>query len=377
MIKNCLLYIMNPIGFIAGISAVKTLHGSNKVAVHILVEWPGSDTITGELAKIITIFSKNFPSIKKIVSKNKGNFGEIEFDEIYFPHNMNKGSTDFLFEKYPKAKRICCGDSFGVMYTRKSFVRLFGNPTAQKDFLSTLKSKTYAILQYLRHPQWKFFEKNYKIHQAAVVLPVDQSGEFFKHIPLIVCQKETVMGVIKKCFGSSQKLQNYIRKMLKPFGRQKIFVLLTENFAEANLVPFEKEIEMYCAIIKKYCCKDDILFLKPHHGEALPRGQKIIERLSGYNIFELKKDFTRYPIEIWQALLDRALIITAGYPVLSLKYLYNIDVIQPFDQKFIKKWFPQGKQIFINHGVELYAESIKRLKRWDGRGPLYVRERKI
>ena len=371
MTKKCLVYAMSPISFIAALSAVETLRGSDRVSVYVLVEWPGSSQITEELAEIIKLFSKEFSFIKKIVSKNMGTFGKIDFDEIYFPHDLIEDTSESLFERYPRAKRICCGDSFGLVYTKEFFFRLLESPVRNKNLIQILKIKIYKILERTKDGPSK---RIYETHQATLVLPIDQSGSYFKKVPLTVCPKKIVIDIVNKCSKSCQGLENYIGKILMPYDQKKIYVLLTENFAEANLISLEKEIEMYCFIIRKYCQPNDILFLKPHHGETLPRGQKIIARLSDYRIFELKKNFIKYPIEIWQGLLDNALIISAGYPVLSLKYLYNIDVIQPMDKTLIKNWFPERPQVYLKDAINIYNESLKRLNHWNGRTPLYVKK---
>ena len=60
-----------------------------------------------------------------------------------------------------------------------------------------------------------------------------------------------------------------------------------------------------------------------------------------------------------------------SYPVLSLKYLYDIDVIQPMDSEFIEKWFPKWTWASYKNSLSLYSEPLKRLSSWDGMSILW------
>lgn len=364
MPKKILIHVMNPVAFITGVSAVKTLHQKGFV-VYIVVEWPGSVQLSQEITKIVQLFSKNFSFVKKVISKSEA-LRKKEFDEIYFSHDLNEGSLEPLFEKFSQAKRICYGDSFGLVYTKESFFRLLEN--------SKKKSNFQKLKQIFEKYHYKLNNASIKAQQAVLILPVDQSGIYFQNVPLLVCPKSTVLGVLKKTLVSCSDLQRYIQKILKSADDKKIFLFLTENFAEANFIEIEREIEMYTAIIKKYCKIRDIIYLKSHPGESLERNKKIISKLGNYQIYEIDQRYKRYPIELWQDLLKIATVISVAYPVLSLKYLYDIDIIQPMDNNLIIKWFPQDKQAYLKDSIGQYMKPLKNLKSWSGKGPLYVQK---
>ena len=58
-------------------------------------------------------------------------------------------------------------------------------------------------------------------------------------------------------------------------------------------------------------------------------------------------------------------------PVLSLKYLYDLDVIQPMDDSFIEKWFPEWTWTFCKNALSLNMEPLKRLPHWGYSSILY------
>jgi hypothetical protein len=368
MTKKYLLHIMNPIGFIAGISAIETLHEGEKALVYIIVQWPGSPIISEEILQFIKIFSQEFSHIKKITCDNNLYINKINFDEIYFSHEMNKGTIQPFFESYPQAKKICYGDSLGLVYTKKYFLNSRKEPVKDINFLENFIQ--LIIEKVSKNTSLKAVD--YKINESVLILPVDQSGEFFNQVPLKVCSRNTTLDVINKCVRGSFELKKYIKTILKISFKKKLYILLTENFFEAGLIDLSKEIDMYADIIRKNSNQGDIIFLKPHPGEANNRVQKIQELLPDYRVIEIDKKFGRYPFEIWQNLIKRATIISVAYPILSLKYLYDIDVIQPMNKTLIKKWFPKKSQNYISDAIDQYMKPLKKLKRWNGQEPLYV-----
>jgi hypothetical protein len=136
---------------------------------------------------------------------------------------------------------------------------------------------------------------------------------------------------------------------------------------------FDREVEMYCSIIMQYCKAGGVVFLKSHPGETLPRNERIKERLGSFiEVIELDKKFKRYPIEVWKDLVLKCSVICMSYPVLSLKYLYDIDVFQPMDHAFIEKWFPEWTWASYKNSLSLYMEPLRKLATWDGTGILWA-----
>lgn len=359
---------MNPIGFIAGLAAIKTLHKNNKVDIYIIIEWPGSYTIGQDILKIIKIFAKGFPNVRKIAYKNEVIFEKIRFDEIYFSHEMNEGTVQSLFEIFPKAQRICYGDSMGLVHSKKHFLESQKN-IRKASIINRVDKFVYKVKCYITKEN---ILKDAVTNQSVLVLPVDRSGEYFINVPLKTVSKKNVLIIIKKCSMATTELNQYIKDILKTANNGKIFLFLTENFAEVGLIDINKEIEMYAEIIKKYCKPDDIIYIKSHPGEVISRQEKIKERLSNYKIFSIDKKYNRYPIEIWSELVYKSTIIATAYPVLSLKYLYNLDIIQPMDNVQIRNWFPKNTQNYVIGAIEQYMIPLKKLSKWDGNSPLYV-----
>jgi hypothetical protein len=368
---NCLAYLISPTHLISATCAIKSLHQNEDVNIVLIVHWPGlSDERNEELANIIIDISKEFHFIKKIIPISQLKLSDlliqsrspsagiqsfkdiivnkIEFNEIYYSHNVVGEMYQFLCTAFPSAQRICFGDALGNVY--------------EKEVHLSFLIKTPVALT----------PKEFKPHKAALILPVDQSGNFLKNIPLTVCDKNIVIDMIERCISSASDLQNYIQNILLLYRNSKKYLLLTENIAEGNFIDFNREIDMWCSIIEDNCIPGSVIFLKSHPGETLQRNNKIAEKLSDrYEVVELDKKFKRYPIEIWKNLVLNYGIICMSYPVLSLKYLYDIDVMNPMNDAFIERWFPAWTWDSFKNAHTLYMEPLKNLAHWDGKSVLY------
>ena len=385
--KNCLIYLISPTHFISAISAIKSLYPDSPVNI-INME------VVNEIYDIINKFSKNYDFINKIkpvssqqkeefLSSNnielainvlKNQIGKDCFDEIYYSHDIDGGMYQFLCSSYPDAQRICLGDCLGNVYEKEILLSLLKPVKKTQSILSLAKRLIKVIFKIPQQQQKKIIVfQDFKPHQAVLILPVDQSGNFFENIPLTVCKKDIVMKITEQCISCTAELQNYITNILTKYNGYEKYLLLTENHAEANFIDFDKEIEMYSSLINKYCHRGSVVFLKSHPGETLPRNEKIKEKISdNFEIVELDKKFKRYPVEIWKNLVINCNVICMSYPVLSLKYLYNLDVIQPMNNELIEKWFNDWTWASYKNNITLCTEPTKNLANWDGNSVLYA-----
>jgi hypothetical protein len=398
MSKKILIYLISPTHVISSISAISTMYGNQKVEAIILVHWPGvNNDINKELMKIISELSNNYNFIENIISVtseqkqellSKGLYrakrllkeiiGINKIDSILYSHDIEGGMYQFLSATYPKAKRICFGDTFGNVYEKKIHLGLLGvyqdsNVSKIKNVISFIKKLISNMISIKKIKNEELFLKEFSPHAAVLILPVDQSGYFLKNIPLYICKKEVFISVVNKCIFNTVDLIQYIMSLVEKYNAYEKYILLTENLAEGNFIDFDREIDMWCSIINKNCKPGSVVFLKSHPGETLPRNEEILKRIgTQYEIVELDKRFKRYPIEIWRDLVLNCRIICMSYAVLSLKYLYDIDVIQPMDKSFIEKWFPEWTWVSYKNSLSLYMEPLKRLPSWDGSSVLWA-----
>lgn len=394
--QNLLVYAISPTHVISSLAAIEALHDQRNFSVVMVVYWPGATKeLSEELGDVVKKLSRGFPYIKTVSTLSQDRFvnlvgcgvpadsasaikefiGNTDMHEIYYGHDVVGHLYQSLCAAYPDAIRICFGDALGNVYEREvhlSYLRGVNEKTVSKTtILGRMKQcfdKFFASVPVVSELQ----SKNYKPHKAALILPVDQSGNFLQNAPLTVIPKDIATATLEQCRASCRDLNDYVNTLLEETSNNRRHLLLTDNFAEGNFIDFDREVEMYCSIIREQCTPGSVIFLKSHPAETLPRNKRIGEKLAGeYKIVELDSKFKRYPIELWKDLVLNSTIICMSYPVLSLKYLYDIDVVQPMDHAFIEKWFPEWTWRSYKNSLSLYMEPLKNLATWDGKSVLW------
>ena len=204
------------------------------------------------------------------------------------------------------------------------------------------------------------------------MLPVDPSGRGLRGVELVCCRKADFIGAIRHCHDHARELQEHMRSLLDQTAGQRRHVLLTETYAEAGHVRPERDVPMYCEIVRAHCEPGSTVIIKPHPLEAPGKGARIQAALGGdYKVVNVAPRFGRYPIEIWLELLQGCGVICTAYPVLSLKYAHDIDVVQPMNEAFIARWIEPAFQRWARDSLDLYTKPLERLRGWNGREILW------
>lgn len=380
---RCLVYLIGPVHFISAMTAINELHNSEQVEVVILVYHPYvSLEINYEIFTIIKKCSEQFSFIRDVIAGNKDDHSSFQakyengyFSEIYYTLDWVTNFHDLLFSSNPKAKKICIGDSLGLITEKNIQLGLLQSDNehqyAKKNpLINFVYTRLMKLSSYCRMNNEIRDDHEVIPDIAALILPIDQSGNFLKRAKLVVCAKSTFINVVEKCIDAHYELNSYIQSLLNKY--KDISLLLTENIAEGNFIDFDREIDMWCSIIRQNCTPGSVVFLKSHPGETLQRNKEIREKLiDEYEIVELEERFKRFPIELWKDLIINCKIISMSYPILSLKYLYDKDVINPMNEIFLEKWFPEWTWRSYKNALLLYMEPLKNLAQWDGKSVLY------
>jgi hypothetical protein len=383
-----LIYAISPIHAATSVSAVMTRHPEADVSVTVVVHWPGAAAgLQSELTEIVREMLRPFSLVRAVVSFGQAQLDEIlglgrraavtraieralsltNVDEIYYPHDVVGEMYQAIATTWPRARRICFGDALGSVYERRVHLGYLGIKSDQPSLLRRAAQRVMGLRR--RRLQLEDFAPD----EAALALPIDQSGKFLVGLPLAISSRETVSGVIAEFARACGPLHDYLRDLLGRYENRKKYLLLTENSAEGAFIDFDREIEMYCSVLEERCEPGSVVFLKSHPGEALPRNETIRERIGGkLEVVELDKRFRRYPIEIWRELVLASTVLCMSYPVLSLKYLYDVDVVQPMDDAFIERWFPEWTWPSYKNAISTYMLPLRALPAWNGKGVLWT-----
>lgn len=375
--RRIVIHLMSPIHALAAMAAV-AVRESDSCEIVCLIYQPGltSDS-QAEVAKVIGTMLASFPCrLISVATTEWENMrsgapetiirqtGLANADAIYYAHDVVGDVLDVLSQTYTKAERICFGDAMGQVFERHVHLAyiLDGQPPRPQSRFRSLRAK-------FRNEKWRI-QRRYP-DEAILILPVDQSGEYLKAVPYRVCPLVVVRAVLEKMVKTCSDLAAYQEACIRAEGANEVVILLTENFAEGEFLSLEAEVELYAEVVQASMPEGTTVILKPHPAETLPRAKALQAALPGYTVRVVERALCRYPIELWKKLLIAHTVIAMQYPALSLKYLYDIDVIQPMDNRLIERWFPQHLWASYKNSLALNMLARSRLGEWDGRSPLY------
>lgn len=400
---RCLVHLYSTPYLLSALAAVSSCHAQSDTHVVIVVHFPGaSDAVHDEMRRIVEECSRSFPCVVRVLALTevdiesmrttnnvgacgvalRSRLGEPHFDEIYYAHDFIGNFMTLVRQAYPGARRICLGDAFGMVYEHDFLLSYQRNRRMKLSSLfdagswwrmlrglgTRLRTRLLGIGTELGVDS----AKQKMPDLACLVLPVDPSGHFLEKVPLEICPRHIFMDVVSRCVEAARTLRGYIDQLLIESLPGSRYLIMLENYAEAGHLQLEREIEMYCDIVRTHCPPGSTVFLKGHPNESSSRGERIGEILgSDFRVVSLDARFRRYPIELWRRLVHECRVISAAYPVLSLKFIYGIDVIQPMNDAFIERWFPRQVWRWLKDGLRLYMEPLKALHTWDGRTMLW------
>src|SRR5207302_245739 len=113
------------------------------------------------------------------------------------------------------------------------------------------------------------------------------------------------------------ELDNYCRQLSEQHRGSASYILCTQNYAEGKFIAFDREIDMWCEIVRTHCARGATIFHKSHPAEVLPRGEALAGQLrKDYRFVQLDNRFRRFPIEIWRHLLLTATVVSGSNPIL-------------------------------------------------------------
>lgn len=364
---RCLIHLYSPPYLISALAALATLYPARRVSATVLVQLPGAtDAVLEEILGVVRVLAGGHGSVERVVGLTdaKADSGSLKdllgnaFDDFIYAHDATGTICRRLAAAYPKARRICTGDAFGMFYST--------------DFIDSYRADESFPTALRRWLGGFFRAPPIKPDLAVSALPVDPSGEGLSGIDLICCPKREFQAVVKHCHASATDLRNYMSRLLGKFEGRKCYVLLTEPHSEAGHLSEVHEEQMYVEIVGRYCEPGGVVLIKPHPLESPEKLGRIADALrEKAEVVGVEREFSRYPIEIWEEMVSRCGIICSAYPVLSLKFLYDIDVVQPMNDEMIARWIDPPSQRWVRDGLRLYMAPLERLPDWDGKGVLW------
>lgn len=403
-------YVASPLHVLSALAAIKTFHPSEPIRVTLVVNYPtvGADVLD-ELYGIAKVMTEGLPLVDACVAVSNETVGPLagridveaaakefraltgfgDVSEIYYFHDVMGVFAPMLAQAYPNARRICFGDCLGIAYERQYHLSTLGvevpKSIATRDPALGKPSwweRICTTVTGARPPEFgdlsklPFGQCSTLPHAAALILPIDESGGFVADIPRPPVAKALVLSILNDLIARCHAFRDYESSLLAGREQADKFVLLMECNAEGEFLTFEREVEMYCAIIEQYCPPGSAVFLKPHPAERFPRCDAIRSKFGNrYELIEFDARFKRYPIEFANRLVRNSTTISTSYPSLSLTYLYDATVIQPMDDAYIETWYSPHLWDFLRHSNSMMNGPRERLPNWDGQSLLWSGKR--
>jgi hypothetical protein len=375
--KEILLYATSPYHVISGVCAIRTLNNSRPYEVTLLLHnMSVSDQVLNEIKGIVeSLFPGNY--FKKIILvtrefKNRflesGNMAsamrdftyhlgmkeDAVFHEFYFFHDIDQGLIQFVCNSYKRMEIITYGDGYGLV--------------KEKKFLYSLMERAVPRLKegYMKN-------KAVKPRRAVLALPRDLTGTYLKGVKLTVIPKQLFRSVFQECVENAASLRQYIARLLEENSHREKYIITTDPHVEAGFISRENAVNMFCSIIRENCEAQSVVFIKPHPVERESMAGRMKQVLGdSYTIVELGREMDRYPMELWRELLFNCKVIMSVSSLrLTLKYLYDINTLQPINDSVIEKWYYRWAWKRLKLMLLLHKETMRQLEQWDGEGILW------
>ena len=272
------------------------------------------------------------------------------YDMVLYPHDVVGQAVGLAQAAWPTASLLWIGDAFGLFVEKNTHLGLLGITTTKHPFLPETKPNL-----------------------ATACLPVDQTGRALNQVPLVMVSRQTLLETLQQVHDAFPELPGYLKNIRECHaGRPKV-LLMTENHAECGCISVERECEMYADLLIRHARRGSIVYVKPHPGERFERHEHLAAAVAGHcDVVTLTTPFRFIPVELMpELILSCELCISMSYPRLSLKYLYDKDVLNPADPQFVERWFDPVSWRSYNNSYLFYEGPLAALQTWDGQGVLW------
>jgi hypothetical protein len=171
------------------------------------------------------------------------------------------------------------------------------------------------------------------------------------------------------------KIGGSIQRDLQQFFAQETdsntAILCLENLSEGNFMGYKEEIDMYVEFIESLDESVNKIFIKSHPLEEASKIHQINKRFAKKVIQEIPPKYNGIPLEFWPLQCYRGLICSMSGPNLSLAYLYNVKVKNPFEKLSLKKYFKDPHLGTFELDQKIISAILLTLPTWDGASILY------
>jgi hypothetical protein len=293
-----------------------------------VIWWDSVEAFSGYKGNIL-LFTAHLKKVLRV-----SNVSEIVLSRYAF-NDVGRA----LSISYPKARRVCIGDSFGLVGD-KEFHSL-----AVLRFDKMIKRGLRLLLDYVYRVKFlRFFHFDAYI----LTIPIHLPELFKKRHSFAVPERCFLLESTLRASSATKDLNSYIDFLLKKFKGKSLGLILLSNFHLSGMCTERSEYEIYREIIRGVFVEVDILLVKPHPRSDMTMLHMLNEEF-GRRVYVLDRKVWVYPIEIMRDLIFSAKLYSIYSTVpLSIKYLYNKEVSLTLKKSIIRKHLRWRAAVYVN-----------------------------
>ena len=198
-------------------------------------------------------------------------------------------------------------------------------------------------------------------NRAVGLIPCEINNYITKHnISVYNIRKSALITLYSKSLNNNQGLLNYFNELVLEYSNNYKCLYIESCVYEAGIMKFDEYINFNIEIIQKYIPKRSLIIVKKHPRQNFSYSKFYKEKLgTDYEFLEFPDEFNKLPVEIMGEILSNFKYIVAyGSVVITLKYLYNIDVVDLMEMQ---------TNFFL---ISVLTETKKKLNTYCGNGLL-------
>lgn len=277
---------------------------------------------------------------------------------IFYAHDI---SSDFcnqtLFHLFPKAERICYGDSLGLVYSYSYFQHLMFQQQGRRFSARHLIGSFKRFLVYPRP------SKRLQAHHAILGIPCDPGGDFLTqcqlHIPPV-----SLMRLVTQDLSHSLPAFVHYQQTILAMVKFPVFIFITSNLYESKLTSLKNEIALYQDILKTHVPPEATIILKPHPASSEKGIDSLMASLSlSYQVHVIPKQFLTIPIELAQIFIQKTRLLSISYSSISIPFLYERAVQHVLTEELIQHYFLPERQQWMLESNALFLSLMSKNKR--------------
>lgn len=253
--------------------------------------------------------------------------GGTAYETCFYSHDASADHTaQALMQAFPDARRICYGDPPGFLYPARDAAEASHFPRSRLKQLFW-KSRMRGMQQLL--------------HADQAIIAVDFGSPQTAARELHVLPRELLVDTLYRIKSGLDAFAPQASAWVAAHanGPEPAHLLLLSNFSDSGMARRQDEIALYTAICATHVPPGALLYLKPHIGSRSEFVQRLLARLSGWQVEVLPPAALQLPIEFMPELLASCRVLSVSSSSALVAYLFGCNIAHALTDELIRRHF--------------------------------------